>query len=649
MKKVIISNVLAFAMVAGSFAGIAHAAGYVFSNYLTVGSTGADVVALQSWLVSNNFLTIPAGVAEGYFGSLTKAAVVAYQASVGLPNTGYVGPLTVAKLNGGAVALSGGSTGGSMYGGLTACPAGWSCPGAFGTGSTGSTGSSGSESTGIMTPGVAGSLSIAVGSFTGNGTVVNDGQAVDVASFDLQAGASDQAVSSVDFDFGVRPWLYISSFSVYNAATGATLATVSNLTAANFTELVVGSEYRLTIPVSGLVVKAGTKTTVVLHAQFATSNRLSTSIYVTRAEVRSIDGTNVTTTQNIGTGIAPYGGLSNYVSYGGQNNSNLIVTIDPSSPNTGIIQTNTGTTQTTNVLLGIFDLKSQNIDSTLQSLTVGLNMTGNGSVGSTFANVQLKTGSTLLTSGTIASPTASTSNVTFTNFNLRLPANTYVPVSVFVTVNGGVTGITASTSLTVSSSYVGGIDANSNPLTVSGSGTLPSSNQQFVLSGATLAGTPTWTINPTVTGGNFNRYPGQTGFSGSFTVTAGSNPLYISTTPTTALTLATSSATVGANITVAVSGIIPQNGVQSYDSPSASPAVYQITPGSSRTFTVSGGILTNTAASSSAAVQVGVGVTSINLNSSAGLGGTTALPINFNLQALNSDFHSQVFLGGNTN
>jgi peptidoglycan hydrolase-like protein with peptidoglycan-binding domain len=58
---------------------------------LTVGSTGADVTALQTKL----------GVsATGYFGALTKAAVVAYQTANGIvPATGYVGPLTLAKLN----------------------------------------------------------------------------------------------------------------------------------------------------------------------------------------------------------------------------------------------------------------------------------------------------------------------------------------------------------------------------------------------------------------------------------------------------------------------------------------------------------------------------------------------------------------------
>lgn len=630
MKKVIISA-FASAAILGSVAfsalSVSAATSYVFSNYLTVGSRGADVVALQSFLVANNFLTMPAGVSMGYFGSLTKAGVVAYQASQGIvPTSGFVGPLTIAKLNNSAPVVT-------TTTGFT-CPTGWTCQGPTTTTTTTTT-----APTQITTPGVAGTLNIAKGTFVGNGITVQDGQAVDVASFDLQAGASDMQVSSVDFDFNVRPYLYVGSYSVVNANTGATLATVSGLSAANFTELIVGSEYRLTIPVS-FVVKAGTKNTIVLHAQFATSNRGTTNIYVTRAEVRAVDGTGVTTTQAIGDGITTAGGLNLYVAYGGQNNSNIIATIDQASPNQGIIQTNTGTTQTQNVLLGIFDLKSQNINSTLQGLTVNINMSGIGSVGSVFANIQLKNGSTLLTSGSIASPTASTSAVAFTNFNLNLPMNSPTAVSVYATVNGGVNNVQASTSLTASAANIIGIDANSNPLTVGSSGTLPGANQLFSLSGVGLSNLA-WTLAPTAAGGSYNHYPSQTTFSGSLTITAGSNSIYISRTGATALTLATSSsAGAGSAITAPVTVFAPSNGVQVYDPSGA----YQIIGGSARTFNITGSLSLNNTGSTTA-VLASVGATSVNLATGSDLSG--AMPVTFLLQGLNSDFHlPQVYLSG---
>jgi peptidoglycan hydrolase-like protein with peptidoglycan-binding domain len=67
-----------------------------FTKDLTVGSKGDEVSALQSKLGMS---------ATGYFGALTKAAVVKYQSENGIPATGTVGPITRAKLNvGSAVA-----------------------------------------------------------------------------------------------------------------------------------------------------------------------------------------------------------------------------------------------------------------------------------------------------------------------------------------------------------------------------------------------------------------------------------------------------------------------------------------------------------------------------------------------------------------
>jgi hypothetical protein len=69
-----------------------------FHRSLSIGAQGADVEALQTALEQKGFLTMPNGVAKGYFGSLTRAAVAKYQANAGLPSKGLFGPLTTAKL-----------------------------------------------------------------------------------------------------------------------------------------------------------------------------------------------------------------------------------------------------------------------------------------------------------------------------------------------------------------------------------------------------------------------------------------------------------------------------------------------------------------------------------------------------------------------
>ena len=61
--------------------------GYTFAKDLTVGSRGADVTALQ------NLLGI--SPATGYFGALTKAALIQFQLSKGItPAAGYFGAKT---------------------------------------------------------------------------------------------------------------------------------------------------------------------------------------------------------------------------------------------------------------------------------------------------------------------------------------------------------------------------------------------------------------------------------------------------------------------------------------------------------------------------------------------------------------------------
>ncbi len=73
---------------------------YAFSQNLTVGSSGNEVSELQSVLVEEGYLTMPAGIAQGYFGALTQSALKSYQTAKGIsPATGYFGPLTRTYIN----------------------------------------------------------------------------------------------------------------------------------------------------------------------------------------------------------------------------------------------------------------------------------------------------------------------------------------------------------------------------------------------------------------------------------------------------------------------------------------------------------------------------------------------------------------------
>lgn len=66
-----------------------------FTRNLTYGDSGSDVALLQHFLEDKGFLTMPAGVAKGYFGPRTRAALSQYQAARQItPAVGYFGPIT---------------------------------------------------------------------------------------------------------------------------------------------------------------------------------------------------------------------------------------------------------------------------------------------------------------------------------------------------------------------------------------------------------------------------------------------------------------------------------------------------------------------------------------------------------------------------
>lgn len=96
--------VAGLALAASAFVPLAGAqsmsatASMTFSRNLTIGSMGADVTALQTWLIAKGH-SIPAG-ATGYFGPQTRAALAAYQSASGIaPAAGYFGPITRGRIN----------------------------------------------------------------------------------------------------------------------------------------------------------------------------------------------------------------------------------------------------------------------------------------------------------------------------------------------------------------------------------------------------------------------------------------------------------------------------------------------------------------------------------------------------------------------
>jgi len=262
-----------------------------FTRNLTVGSTGADVTALQTLL----------GVAPatGYFGAITKAAVMAYQTANGLPSTGYVGPMTLAKLNASApVAPTTPATG--CPAGMTctpvaaACPAGYTCTPA---GSVSTTGSEGSITVTQSNSGLASS-------------VYEGDSKVGVFGLKIEAKNSDVSVQRIKLDLGDSARIYNKVLNKIYVMDGSTVLASSDL---NSDTVVKESDNSYTITLTGMnlvVAKDASKTLKIAvdvkdtidsaYRSGGTSPTNTISLFDTIRGVRAVDGA----------GIDQYGGFA---------------------------------------------------------------------------------------------------------------------------------------------------------------------------------------------------------------------------------------------------------------------------------------------------------------------------------------------------
>jgi hypothetical protein len=108
MKKIIFGFVAVAILIGGfiavnsnkAFAQTSTSSCVLLTRNLTIGSSGADVTSLQSFLEREAYLVMPVGVSKGYFGTSTKISVAKYQNVVGIfPAEGYVGTITRAYIN----------------------------------------------------------------------------------------------------------------------------------------------------------------------------------------------------------------------------------------------------------------------------------------------------------------------------------------------------------------------------------------------------------------------------------------------------------------------------------------------------------------------------------------------------------------------
>jgi hypothetical protein len=245
-------------------------------------------------------------------------------------------------------------------------------------------------------------------------------------------------------------------------------------------------------------------------------------------------------------------------------------------------------TQTNDVVIGKFDLKSQNRDSVVRTLKVYVNTDGT-SVNTLFTRVKIMVDGQSYTANTTdtttGSNTTSSSTLTFSDLKINLVKDTPKTITVLGDVAqpssiGALDGKMASTTIKANATNVVAEDSTYNSITVN-SGTLTSSDSIFSASGAVLSNMTAvvGTANQGSIGGVSGTVSKDVSFT--YTITAGDNTLYVAAAPNTALATTSTGYGSAANASTTITSVTATPSEVAGDSA----GTYFIVPaGGSRTF-----------------------------------------------------------------
>lgn len=437
MKKFIIASAVAFALAAGAFApsagavtvaelmaqiaalqaqiagmsgstGASASAGHMFNSDLTVGATGSEVVALQQFLAGKGFLTMPAGVAMGYFGQLTKTAVAAYQASVGLPATGFFGPMSRAKANASAVVVD---------------------P------STGNTNpSTGTTDSGTSLSGGEGQLKNIDTLGEVSSEDVNEGEKdAKVLGVEVEAEDSDISIERVVVDFthtsgtaSDKLYKYVDSVSLW---LGSKKLKTLDVDAASED----GDVYSFRFTGIGGVVREGSvaKLYVAVNAVSNVDSNDTDAVWTVEIPVdgiRAVDAAGVSDTY-----VDSTDNIEETFQVGSNDSGELDITKNSSNPTAGIV-TVSDTADTKNVKLLVLDYEAKSGNIKINDLPVGL-AASNTSVADSVKSLTLMKGSTVLKSKSIPSTASTYYEVVFDDINLDIDEDETVTLTVVADIN----------------------------------------------------------------------------------------------------------------------------------------------------------------------------------------------------------------------
>lgn len=370
---------------------------FVFTSDMTIGSRNDQVTRLQQYLVSSGHLVMPAGVAYGYFGTLTQAALSRFQIAQGIsPTAGYFGPITRTRIN--AILAAQTPT--------TPPTTGTTTPPTIG---------------GITTPGVEGTMSVTQANAGINSTVYEGGTGVPILGMRIEARTSDISVQRVRLNLGSNSTLYNRILSrIYLSDSSTSNAIVSrDLNSSNVIR--EGDNYFLDLTGLNYIIPRNTSRDLIVRADIRNSidseDRTSQTISLANNGVRGVDGAGIDH-------YSPSNGSIVSRSFSVQEslseNSTLRISLNSSSPQAQNVVASSGSenNEIDRLNLLAFDLRAERDDVTVTDFTVNITKTGTGSANAS-TTLYLYEGSTEIDNAPINGNTA-----VFRNLDYMIPINT---------------------------------------------------------------------------------------------------------------------------------------------------------------------------------------------------------------------------------
>ena len=434
-----------------------------FTRNLTVGSVGADVMALQQLLNSKGFTVATAGAgapgAEStYFGAKTKAALAAFQAANGIaPASGYFGPITRAAISSMVVTTTPGST------------------------TPGTTVPAGQGTEGLITTKLAGDPP--------NDANVRKTTDVPAYGIEVKAVGSDMTVDRVDLQVSVtpaggsaqNPSTFITGISAWD---GSTKLMEKALSSTDFNKD-SNNIYHVIVSGIGFKVPKDSTKTVVFKLNVASISSTDSARTVT---IQGYSGSsqNVRAVDTLG--------LNSYTDMSGSANTRTHTFDSPGSSTLTTSVNNQLTPKSQNnkvsttdgvqyLTMQVFNVKSTTADSKITDIGVNVNGTSTTVLPST---LYLYDGSTML--GSVTAPVSLAGTATFTNLAINVAKDQTKSLTVKASFPTSVTnGLAASTSIKTAGNILyekpDGSTANGGP-----SSQIAGKDQYF------FAAAPAWTL-----------------------------------------------------------------------------------------------------------------------------------------------------------